>query len=284
MKKLSLVLALILVLTCAVLAACGGDDTSSSAASSNKPTASSKVESSVASSSEVVSSEVESSEAASSEVASSEVASSEVESSEVVSSEVESSEVVSSEVESSEVVSSDVESSDVETSQPETDVPAGESTNVALGKAYPEKGYAAGGEWPANYTANLTDGVAASELTFDNQWFAFCTSEGDNGLNAPNGVGTVTIDLGAETSITKVRVNTLFGDNVEGSGVNSASKITAYVGDASGNFTALGDLTSNTTNGVAWAELNCAGKGQFVKIEVTLNGIFAFLNEVEVYN
>ncbi|MBR6563526.1 MAG: discoidin domain-containing protein [Clostridia bacterium] len=64
MKKLSLILALMLVLSCALFAACGGDEESSAADSS-------------AASSEAASSDVESSEA-SSEAASSDVESSEV--------------------------------------------------------------------------------------------------------------------------------------------------------------------------------------------------------------
>jgi len=248
---------------------------------------SSEVESSEVESSEVESSEVESSEVESSEVESSEVESSEVESSEVVSSEVESSEVVSSDVESSEVVSSDVESSDVETPDVESsDIPEDEPveiTNVALGKDYDAEGYKCGGEWPADYTAGLTDGKAAAELSFDNNWFAFCTSAGDNGLNAPNGVGTVIIDLGANYDISAVRVNTLFGNNVDGSGVNSASKITAYVSDSeNGEYTKIGDLTADVKEGVAWAETAANATGRFVKVEVTLNGIFAFINEIEV--
>ncbi len=293
MKKLSLVLALILVLTCAVLAACGGDDTSSSAAPSNKPVASSKVESSVASSSTVDSSVASSSTVDSSVVesstvdssvveSSSEAASSEVESSEAASSEVESSsEAASSEVESSEVESSEVESSDVETSQPETSQPAGEGTNVALGKSYDAKGYKAGGEWPADYTANLTDGAAATELTFDNNWFAFCPSEGDNGINAPDGVGAVTIDLGSVTNITAIKVNTLMGDTQNGSGINAPAKMVAYVDGVE-----VGAITtdSKATDGAVWWTLNTAAKGQNVKVEVTLNGTFAFINEIEVYN
>ena len=303
MKKLSLVLALVLVLTCA-LAACGGDsDTTSSGAPVSKPASSTVASSEAPASSEasVESSEgsvdspeppVESTEApVESTEAPVESTEAPVESTEAP---VESTEapVESTEapVESTEApvesTEAPVESSEPEVSEPETSEPeTGDSTNVALGIKYDAFGYeVAGGDWPASYTADLTDGVALGEVSFDNQWFAFCASAGDKGLNTKDGVGTVILDLGKETSITKVRVNTLFGKNVDESGVNGPAKITAFVGDAAGNYTELGVLTSNLTEGVGYAELNCAGKGQFVKIEVTLDGIFAFLNEIEVYN
>ncbi|MBE6692402.1 MAG: hypothetical protein E7586_03595 [Ruminococcaceae bacterium] len=165
-------------------------------------------------------------------------------------------------------------------------VPASaEATNVALGKSYDALGYKAEGEWPADYTADLTDGNAASELNFDNTWFAFCSSDaGLNGLNAPNGIGTVTIDLEAAYDISLIKVNTLMGNNVDGSGVSGASRISAYISDtADGEFAPLGDLTSTVSEGVTWVELATEANGRFVKIEFVLSGIFAFLNEIEVY-
>ncbi len=247
MKKLSFVLALILVLSCFAFAACGDKKEDNSSAAS-------------------------SSEAASGEAPSSEAPSSEAPSSEAPSTEDSSAEDTSD------------ESSEAPKVEDPKQEPSAEPTNIAMGKTYDALGYKAGGDWPADYTANLTDGVAAAELTFDNQWFAFCTSAGDNGNNVVDGIGAVTIDLGEVSYVSKVRVNTIFGDNVEGSGINSASKIAAYVGDSAGNFTYVGDLTSATTEGVAWAELTCAAQGKYLKLEVTLNGTFAFINEIEVYN
>jgi|GEM_PF-1635945 len=157
--------------------------------------------------------------------------------------------------------------------------------NVALGKKYDALGYATDGQWAADYTADLTDGKAARTVNFDNSWFAFCTSEGKNGVNAPNGVGTVTIDLEGAYDITSIKVNTAVGTNIEESGVNGAAKITAYVSDsADGEFTRVGDLTiGEAVNNVAWAELAAEATGRFVKIEFVLNGSFAFLNEIAVY-
>ncbi len=160
-----------------------------------------------------------------------------------------------------------------------------EITNVAIGKDYDAKGYKTGGEWPADYTAGLTDGKVASALTFDNNWFAFCTSEGDNGLNTKDGIGSVTIDLEDVYDISSIKVNTAVGTNIEGAGVNTASKITAYVSDDNNTFTKIGDLEIGKANDayVAWAELLANATGRYVKIEVTLDGLFAFIDEIEVY-
>ena len=134
-------------------------------------------------------------------------------------------------------------------------------------------------------TAPLTDGQACNEVKFDNNWFAFCLHEGDYGINAPDGVGSVVIDLESTYDINSIKVNTVVGENVEGSGINCPEKISAYISDtADGDFTYLGDLTiGESANSVTWAELSAEATGRFVKIEVILNGNFAFINEIAVY-
>ena len=256
MKKLSLVLALIFVLTCA-LVACGGETENSSTASS---ASSSKAESSAAESS---SSAAESSES---------VADSSTPAESSDETPAESSDETPAE--SSDEVP--VESSD-DPSEPEE---PGEIENLALGLSYDAKGYTSGGEWPADYTANLTDGAAATELTFDNNWFAFCTSEGTNGLNAPDGVGTVTLDLGKTCTISSFKVNALLGDTQQSSGIKAPAKIAVYV-----DGTLIGELktASKATDGGDWYVLDAGAKGQKVTFEVTVDGLFAFVNELEVY-
>lgn len=259
MKKLSLVLALVLVLTCA-LVACGGETENSSTPASS--TASSKVESSAVESS----TPAESSESA-------------VESSTPAES--------STPVESSD--ETPVESSDetpVESTEDPSEAPSepeepGEITNLALGVSYDAKGFQNTDEWgTANYTANLTDGAAATELTFDNNWFAFCTSEGTNGLNAPGGVGKVTLDLGKVCTLSSFKVNALLGDTQQSSGIKAPAKIAVYVDDQ-----LIGELKteSKATDGGDWYVLNAGAKGQKVTFEVTVDGLFAFINELEVY-
>ena len=260
MKKLSLVLALVLVLTCA-LVACGGETENSSTPASS--TASSKVESSAVESS----TPAESSESA-------------VESSTPAES--------STPVESSD--ETPVESSDetpVESTEDPSEAPSepdeepGEITNLALGVSYDAKGFQNTDEWgTANYTANLTDGAAATELTFDNNWFAFSTSEGTNGLNAPGGVGKVTLDLGKVCTLSSFKVNALLGDTQMSSGIKAPAKIAVYVDDQ-----LIGELKteSKATDGGDWYVLNAGAKGQKVTFEVTFDGLFAFVNELEVY-
>ncbi len=163
--------------------------------------------------------------------------------------------------------------------------PSDNPYNVALGAPYDAKGYAIeNDEWPADYTADLTDGIATAEMTFDNHWFAFCTSEGDNGLNAPDGIGTVTLDLGSLSYISRIDINAVFGDNVDGSGVNGPEAITLYVGDSEGNFTYVNTYIPQLTDGIGWEFLPCETQGRYVKLEFKLRGIFCFINEIEVYN
>ena len=160
-------------------------------------------------------------------------------------------------------------------------VVSADETNLALGKSYDAKGYQNTDEWgTADYTANLTDGNAATELTFDNNWFAFCTSEGTNGLNAPGGVGKVTLDLGKVCTLSSFKVNALLGDTQQSSGIKAPAKIAVYVDDQ-----LIGELKteSKATDGGDWYVLNAGAKGQKVTFEVTVDGLFAFVNELEVY-
>ena len=154
--------------------------------------------------------------------------------------------------------------------------------NIALNKDVEGEGF-------GTYTADLTDGKAIDTLTWDSQWFAFCTEvineNGDsNGGNSPKGIGSVVVDLGAVYDLGAFKVNALYGQNIEQSGINSPAKISVYVSEtAKGDFTYVGDLTTSTKDGAAWATLEASAKGQFVKVEVTIDGLFAFINEIAVY-
>ncbi len=154
--------------------------------------------------------------------------------------------------------------------------------NIALNKDVDGEGF-------GTYTADLTDGKAIDTLTWDSQWFAFCTEvineSGDsNGGNSPKGIGSVVVDLGDVYDLGAFKVNALYGQNIESSGINSPAKISVYVSEtAKGDFTYVGDLTTSTKDGAAWATLEASAKGQFVKVEVTIDGLFAFINEIAVY-
>ncbi len=248
MKKLSLVLALVLVLTCGVLAACGGDEDASSVAESSVA-AESKAESSAA---------AESSEAVSSEAVSEDASSEAV----------------------SEDASSEDASSEAETSTPEAEKPEISGDNLAKGKPYTVSGSGVGYQ---NYTANLTDGNASSAMSYDNNWFAFYCNDGASAadLNAPNKVGYVIIDLGAATDVSAVRLNLI---NSSSAGVPAPKKVTVSLSSDGSSFGDAVSMPLDAVDGTAyWSEGAIEGNAQFVKVEFTLDGVFVFLNEIEVY-
>ena len=258
MKKLSIMLALLLVLSLA-LVACGGEEEASSTP---------EAESSVAA--------TESSEAA-------------TESSEAT---TESSDAATEE--SSEAVVEDSSEPEAETSEPEDDgenVEPGEAisvegTNVALNAKYTISGTGVGRD---KYNAPLTDGQANSVMAYDNTWFAFyCNGNDPTILNAPDKQGYVIIDLGAEKSINAIRIN--FANNT-GAGISSAEKVIVSFSNDGESFEKAGRMPlyiatkEDTTNDnkVYWSELEVEGTARYVKVDITLIDTFVFLNEIEVY-
>ncbi len=247
MKKLSLILALIFVLTCSVFVACGEETETSSEAAAESSAAESKAES---------------------------VATSEAES------EAESETV--SEAES--VATSEAESEAESTPEAESSEPAGEvevtGTNVAKGLKPTISGTGVG---HGNYTADLTDGNAATAMAYDGTWFAFYNNaEADQAtVNAPDFVGTAIFDLGAAKNITTVRANCV---NNIGSGVPAPKSIKVYLSADGENWTEAGSLPVQSIENTAyWAEANIEGNAQYVKIAFELDGVFAFVNEIEIY-
>ena len=255
MKKLSLVLALILVFTCFAFVACGDDtDTSSadsSAASSDASSAASSDASSAASSD------------ASSEDASSDAS-------------AEDSSDASAEDSSDE--SAEDSSEPAIDSTPATEL---KGSNVALNKPY-----TGGDEATAQqgYNANLTDGQASNVGAYDATWFGFYYNVGSAtpSNNAPNGVGTVVIDLGAKTAnINAIRVNCY---NCNNSGIAPADSIVAYVSEDGNSYTEVGALVLPEGDDPAWASIAVDNaSAQYVKLVFTIPGTWTFINEIEVY-
>ncbi len=266
MRKLTLLLALIVVSSCCLLAlaSCGDNgETSSTAATSS------------------VFSGAASSEDASSGAVSSEATSSEAASSEEISSEDTSSEDTSSEETSSENGGTTAQATEGVT-------PSG--TNLALNCTY------TGADAPdsslgGDYSASLTDGQAAEGLTFDASWFGYWYNDNAEDkasrTNTEGGVGTIVIDLGSVTAISAVRVNTFLGNSA---GINAPKSMkfeysedgTNYVtfGEKSFESAADGDVT------VEWVgfTLSEAANAQYVRVTVTTTGVcWTFLNEIEVY-
>ncbi len=151
--------------------------------------------------------------------------------------------------------------------------------NVALNKTYTLSGC---GE-RTSYFAKLTDGVAKDVISYVNEeWFGFyCNGEDLSVINAPDKVGYVVIDLGKETDLYSVRVNTV---NKAGSGIAAPEYIKAYLSTDGTTFGEAVELPVQDVEDTAyWAEANLSGSARYVKVEVKLVGSFAFINEVEVY-
>ena len=235
MKKLSLVLALIFVLTC-VLVACGGETENSSA-----------VESSSATSSKADTSKKEESSKADE--------------------------------------SSKEEEKPVE--QPKDPIAVtGEVISIGCEYEGPGgKGFVlAQDQWPCDYTANLTDGVANSALDYNNTWFSFNANPDDDGqANMIDNKGTAIINLGAVKKVTGVKANVYTGNE---SGIAPVGGIVVWVSTDGTNFTNPVKLNVPAAGLVGFAEGGFeAIDAQYVKVEFTKGGEGAhmFVNEIEVY-
>jgi hypothetical protein len=175
---------------------------------------------------------------------------------------------------------------DEESKEDESDAPATEKVlkNVAEGKDYTigNSGFGhivSGGEWPCNYNADLTDGVASEMVTYDDKWFAFAIYESDNGFNVVDGKGSVTVDLGEATDIASVSAN--IGVALD-AGVAAPAKAEVFVSNDGENFESVGELAAVTETG--WADLAYEGNARYVKIEFTVaeGAGFVFIDEVAV--
>ncbi|MBR6563033.1 MAG: hypothetical protein IKK70_03765, partial [Clostridia bacterium] len=164
---------------------------------------------------------------------------------------------------------------------PEPEVPT-ESKNVALNKDYTISGC---GTTYGQYTASLTDGAAQTTISYDANWFTFYNNGSDASIiNAPGGVGYVIIDLTESYNVTTVKANVM--DLQGASGIKGPKSVKAYLsadGETWGEVVEL-DLSAFVSASESFvAVANIEGEAQFVKVEFELDGIFAFVNEIEVY-
>jgi len=137
-------------------------------------------------------------------------------------------------------------------------------------------------EGARTYKGKLTDG------TFDvaegaAEWFGFFRNSGTPDQNVADGIGYITIDLGKEYDLTKVRVFVPADDNTAPGAVTAA--ISAD-GTTYGEAAALSATSESTANG-KWMSVATEGTGRYVKLQVTVGDgewqYWALLSEVQVY-
>ncbi|MBO5869115.1 MAG: discoidin domain-containing protein, partial [Clostridia bacterium] len=132
-------------------------------------------------------------------------------------------------------------------------------------------------KWPANYTADLTDGVAATHFDYDDDsWFAFSTNKN---ADKTTGLATVTLPLDKVYNVTSLRLH--LGNF---SGVKVPNSVKAYARIDS-EYKNVGSFPLQSTEETAyWTELKLAGLNtDSIKLEFVLDGMTAFINEVEVH-
>ena len=262
MKKFTLLLAALIVLSCCLLAACGdGDDAQTSSTAT-----SSKAASSEASSAEE--SKAESSAAVSSEEASS-------------------GEETTSEPETSEPETSGEEPSNNEPveSTELTGDPTG--TNLALGATVTGADVQTASP---QYNANLTDGKASSSLSYDGEWFAYWYNLSATDMSITNtndGVAQPVVDLGEVMEIKAARINAFLCNS---SGIQSPTEFVFEFSVDGETWTNFGSKTypilTEVDSTVGWVgfELNEAAEARYVRISMTTTGAcWTFVNEIEVY-
>lgn len=276
MKKIAILLALALALSCCLLmlAACGDSDDASSPADTSSKATSSESTSSAATSSE----KVESSAAASSD--------------EVTSSEEEAS---SEPEESSEPVE---ESSEPEKNPDATPNPDGK--NLAEGKSYTKSQLFQQGEsvddagnktwgwvddiapsYPDNNDAELTDGkFAASDSTYSaEEWMGFHSGCPDY---KANNYSSFTVDLGEVYELSRLVV--YVGTSKLTGGIGVPATIEFFVSDDGENFTSVGSVapSDDPNNSVLAVEQACSVTGQYVQVRMTAAN-WMFVCEFEAY-
>ncbi len=135
-----------------------------------------------------------------------------------------------------------------------------------------------------NYTAKLTDGKYSESLTYDSNWFSFFNNPSlpTDQLNTENGIGYLIIDLGEEKDLTTVRAHICNGGE---SGIQAPLAASVAISSDGENFTEVASLPiDDYERAIYWSGADISGKkGRYVKFIFQPNGLFVFLNEVEVY-
>ena len=156
-------------------------------------------------------------------------------------------------------------------------------TLASLNKSYRLSGLMQTGGF--EYTALLTDGKYTNSLTYDNNWFTFVNGPAYTGeeSNTENGIGYAIIDLGQTTDISGVRAHICNGGTA---GIHAPSAAKVYVSDDGISFKEVATLKiAQDPSAIYWTGANLSNvSGRYVKFEFKPNGLFCFMNELEVYS
>ncbi len=156
-------------------------------------------------------------------------------------------------------------------------------TVVSLNKSYTLSGLLQSGA--LQYTALLTDGKYTNTLSYDNNWFTFINGSAYTGeqSNTENGIGFAVIDLGKTTDISGVRAHICNGGTA---GINAPYAAKVWVSDDGVNFKEVATLKiADDPKAIYWTGANLTNvSARYVKFEFKPNGLFCFLNELEVYS
>lgn len=300
MKKIAILLALALALSCCLLmlASCGASEESSEpAASTGNSSAGTSTDTSSTSSSAEETTEPESTEPESSEPESTEPETSEPETTEPETSEPETSEPETSEPETSEPATSEPETSEPETSGG-NDNP--DNANRALGKSYTKSQLFQQGEsvdaegnktwgwsdsvapsYPDEGNVTLTDGkFAANDSTYSGEeWMGFHSGCPDY---TTNGYSYFTVDLGDSYDLSKLVV--YVGTSKLTGGISVPATVEFLVSEDGSTFTSVGSVApaDDPNNSVLAVEQTCSVTARYVQVRMTAAN-WMFVCEFEAY-
>ncbi len=259
MKKIALLLAVLMVLSLALLASCG------------KKPEESKPDGSAAESQPAEGSKTEESKPAESQP--------------------EESKPEESKPEESKPEESKPEESKPEESEPEEskgEQPVLNGDNVALEKTYVISGCGDGFSDGTNtYRAKLTDGKTFDQLTYGdtNNWFGFYSSEkaSPSVVSAPGSVGTVVIDLGESKQFGRVRVHLYAAGGSSGIGTPKSIEVEASEDGSAYNEVGAAQI-AESASGAIWVEVDGSAAGRYVRVTINMDPtcVFAFIDEIEV--
>ena len=137
----------------------------------------------------------------------------------------------------------------------------------------------------STYVGGLTDGIKPTYLE-DNggEWFAFYYQPSyPENINAPDGIGTMFIDLGEEKLLTDIKLLTFLNSKW---GINAPAKVEVFSSNTGADDDWMLEGEPVYEEGDAegrWGIVTINRQARYVKVVVTLNGTFAFFGEVELY-